>query len=135
MVKVVPIRRLGGIPYAYPTFLCHHYIDSNLYASYGYPFHDAWDGAQGLQNVIFLEQSKMLGFRTGISRSHQHSHGAVSGNWQSSFNIYAYNSMDILICYTMNEIQWEMRILSDTVVALLYLYQSPLPKRHAVNQE
>ena len=83
---------------------------------------------RAFKTSIFLEQLKMLGFRTGISRSHQHSYGAVSGNLQSSFDIYAYNSMDILIYYTMNEIQWEMRILSNTVVALLYLYQLPLPR-------
>ena len=119
MVKVVPIRRLGGIPYAYPTL----------------PSLTHGTEPRAFETSIFLEQSKMFGFRTGISGSHQHSHGAVSGNLQRIFDIYAYNSMDILIYYTMNEIQWEMRILFDTVVALLNLYQLPLPKRHVVNQE
>lgn len=61
--------------------------------SYGYPFHEEWDGAQGLSNVRIPRALEDVGLSHWPPRSHQHSYGAVSGNLQSSFDIHAYNSM------------------------------------------
>ncbi len=59
---------------------------------------------------IFLKQLNMSDISTCTSlliaslEAHQHGLGAVSSNLQSNLNINAYNSINILIYHTKNEI-------------------------------
>ena len=65
--------------------------------------------------------------------AHQHRLGAVSGSLQSNLNINAYNSINILIYHTKNEIPMVDANAPNTVVALPYQRQLPLFRRHAIN--
>lgn len=85
MVKVVPIRRLGGLLRLMDTLFMTHRTETRAFNMSRLPhMHISIDCVSG---------------------SHQHRHGAVSGNLQGSLNIDAYNSMDSLIYHIKNEIQ------------------------------